>query len=166
MGRMMRRITLVLGAVLFAGGWGLTRYLDAQQLASGSSAGTLWREGVRRTTVSMKPSPTPPIVHQLDADLLGRTIDEARAPDAAPSVEQVFQILDESGVAPGHGRDLPTVSRTSQVMLPVRTLYLGGVIAMVAGALLIALIVPLGRNSGTTAQLPIDPGPRLRLRGP
>lgn len=43
----LRRGAFALGAVLLAGGWGLTGYVDARQQAAGVDAANQWRDGVR-----------------------------------------------------------------------------------------------------------------------
>lgn len=52
----LRRLAFTAGAVMLAGGWGMTGYVDANQQAAGVDAGARWLEGVRATTASVRPS--------------------------------------------------------------------------------------------------------------
>ncbi len=52
----LRRLAFTAGAVMLAGGWGMTGYVDANQQAAGVDAGARWLEGVRATTATVRPS--------------------------------------------------------------------------------------------------------------
>ena len=52
----LRRLAFTTGAVLLAGGWGMTGYVDANQQAAGVDAKAYWTEGVREATASIRPS--------------------------------------------------------------------------------------------------------------
>ncbi len=166
---MIRRLAFVVGAALLIGGWAVTKYIDAHQMAAGPKAGLLWREGVRRAAVSMQPSSPAPVIQMEDSTILDLTLDEALDPEVAPSVEQVFQILDESrGSRSAPARETKPVRVMRQVVPPLQSLYLGSLLVMAAGGVLMALTVPLGRRGRRQAftSEPVEPMPRLRLRGP
>ena len=52
----IRRLAFTAGAVLLAGGWGMTGYVDANQQAAGVDAKAHWNEGIREATASIRPS--------------------------------------------------------------------------------------------------------------
>ncbi len=52
----LRRLAFTAGAVMLAGGWGMTGYVDANQQAAGVDAGVRWIEGIRATTATVRPS--------------------------------------------------------------------------------------------------------------
>lgn len=116
----LRRLAFTAGAVLLAGGWGLTGYVDANQQAAGVDAAARWNEGVRATTATMRPSAPD-----------GVEADELSAPATA------FEI-------------------TRQVRPPSSVLYLLGVVAMMAGAGLMALTRPWPGGSTSAAGDPAE----------
>ena len=52
----LRRLAFTAGAVLLAGGWGVTGYVDANQQAAGVDAAVRWNEGIRTTTATVRPA--------------------------------------------------------------------------------------------------------------
>ncbi len=108
----LRRLAFTAGAVLLAGGWGMTGYVDANQQAAGVDAGARWYEGVRETTASVRPSVP-----------VGAVVDGLSRPTTVLKPASVFEI-------------------TRQVTPPWSVLYLLAVAAMMAGAGLMALTAP------------------------
>ncbi len=81
----LRRLAFTAGAVLLAGGWGMTGYVDANQQAAGVEAGARWHEGVRATMASVQPSVP-----------VGAMVDESSAP--ANAFEITRQVTPPSSV--------------------------------------------------------------------
>lgn len=108
----LRRLTFTAGAVLLAGGWGMTGYVDANQQAAGDEARARWNDGVRATTATVRPSVP-----------VGAVVDELSAPANVIEPANMFEI-------------------TRQVTPPSSVQYLLGVAAMMAGAGLMALTAP------------------------
>ncbi len=106
-----------IGAILLMGGWGLTGYVDAYQHAAGAAAGVRWREGEQETTATLRRS----------------TPLRTRAPGGSDGA-----IGDQNPEA----RTRQGISLTRQVLPPSSWLYALGVVVMMAGAGLMALMVP------------------------
>jgi len=113
----IRRIMFTIGAILLMGGWGLTGYVDAYQHAAGAAAGVRWREGEQETTATLRRS----------------TPLRTRAPGGSDG-----SIGDQKPEA----RTRQGISLTRQVLPPSSWLYALGVVVMMAGAGLMALMVP------------------------
>ena len=123
----IRRIVFTIGAMLVMGGWGLTGYVDAYQHAAGAAAGVRWREGEQATTATL----------QRSAPVRTDVPDGPDGPDG---------FMADGEPAPRSR----TVSRqaaaamqlTRQVLPPSSWLYALGVVTMMTGAGLMALMVP------------------------
>ena len=126
----IRRIMFTIGAMLLVGGWGLTGYVDAYQHAAGSAAGELWRDGEQATTASMRRSDPPrePTAEPVAGSVAG----SVAGPDAPPT-----RIESRPRVTKPKGMEL-----TRQVTPPSSWLYALGVMIMMGGAGLMALMVP------------------------
>ncbi len=118
----IRRIVFTIGAMLLMGGWGLTGYVDAYQYAAGSAAGVRWREGEQATTATLRHS-APVRTDGPDGFMAGD--------DPAP---QRTRIASRPAAAAMH--------LTRQVLPPSSWLYALGVVVMMTGAGLMALMVP------------------------
>ncbi|MCH8917603.1 MAG: hypothetical protein IIC52_06070 [Proteobacteria bacterium] len=116
-----------IGAMLLMGGWGLTGYVDAYQHAAGAAAGVRWREGEQETTATLRRS-TPLRTHVPDGS-------DGSIAGGDQTHEARTRITSRSP-APQE------ISLTRQVLPPSSWLYALGVVVMMAGAGLMALMVP------------------------
>ena len=123
----IRRIVFTIGAMLLMGGWGLTGYVDAYQHAAGAAAGVRWREGEQETTATLRRS-TPLRTHVPDGS-------DGSIAGGDQTHEARTRITSRSP-APQE------ISLTRQVLPPSSWLYALGVVVMMAGAGLMALMVP------------------------
>ncbi len=120
----IRRIMFTIGAMLLMGGWGLTGYVDAYQHAAGAAAGVRWREGEHATTATLRQS-TPARTNVPDGPI----------PPGDPTPQPRTRITSRSPAPKG-------LSLSRQVLPPSSWLYALGVVVMMAGAGLMALMVP------------------------
>ena len=120
----IRRIMFTIGAMLLMGGWGLTGYVDAYQHAAGAAAGVRWREGEQETTATLRRS-APPRTNTPD----GAVAQGNPAPDTRTRITSRLPAAKE-------------FSLTRQVLPPSSWLYALGVMIMMGGAGLMALMVP------------------------
>ena len=120
----IRRIMFTIGAMLLMGGWGLTGYVDAYQHAAGAAAGVRWREGEQETTATLRRS-KPARNTAPDGSVAGG--------DPAPDARSRMKSLSAAS---------KQLSLTRQVLPPSSWLYALGVMIMMAGAGLMALMVP------------------------
>ncbi len=115
-----------IGAMLLVGGWGLTGYVDAYQYAAGSAAGDLWRDGQQATTATMRRSAPPRTETPVAGPVAGT--------EAAPT-----RIEPRTRTPKPKPKGLEL---TRQVTPPSSWLYALGVVIMMGGAGLMALMVP------------------------
>ncbi len=120
----IRRIMFTIGAMLLMGGWGLTGYVDAYQHAAGAAAGVRWREGVQETTASLRQSK--PARKAVPAGSVA-------GGDPTPETRSRMKSLAAAQ---------KQLTLTRQVLPPSSWLYALGVVIMMAGAGLMALMVP------------------------
>ena len=120
----IRRIMFTIGAMLLVGGWGLTGYVDAYQYAAGSAAGDLWRDGQQATTATMRRSAPARTETPVAGPVAGT--------EAAPT-----RIEPRPRMPKPIGLEL-----TRQITPPSSWLYALGVVIMMGGAGLMALMVP------------------------
>lgn len=113
-----------IGAMLLMGGWGLTGYVDAYQHAAGAAAGVRWREGEQETTASLRQSK--PARKAVPAGSVA-------GGDLAPETRSRMKSLAAAQ---------KQLTLTRQVLPPSSWLYALGVVIMMAGAGLMALMVP------------------------
>jgi hypothetical protein len=149
----LRRILFAGGAVLLAGGWGLTGFVDQHQQASGDEAFVWWVEGVDLS----EDSPNFPMM-----------VTRRARSGGSPSLEQVFQMLESDGspTAAEVATPVQVQAEVGRAVLPSMWLYLAAVTAMAAGAGLMGFAAPWrGCDEGveykSSAHLPL----RLQ-RGP
>jgi hypothetical protein len=153
MASILRRILFAAGAMLLAGGWGLTGFVGQHQQAAGDDAYDWWVEGV-----------------VLSDDGRQAAVAAARSTrgGGSPSLEQVFQMLESDGGASSAVESTPPQGPTemSRAVWPSMLVYLIGVAAMAVGAGLMGLSAPWrgcddGGDFNSAAQMPL----RLQ-RGP
>ncbi|MHC5009013.1 MAG: hypothetical protein ACYTGF_16835 [Planctomycetota bacterium] len=125
----VRRILFAAGAVLLAGGWGLTGFVDQHQHAAGDEAFVWWVEGVDLS----EDSPNFPMM-----------VTRSTRTGDSPSLEQVFQMLesDGSGSAAEVSTPVQAQADVDRAVLPSMWLYLAAVTAMAAGAGCMGLAAP------------------------
>ncbi|MHC4129115.1 MAG: hypothetical protein ACYSUA_13270 [Planctomycetota bacterium] len=150
----LRRFLFAAGAVLLAGGWGLTGFVGQHQQAAGDDAFEWWVEGVEL-------SDDGPLPH------IAMAPSSARA-GGSQTLEQVFHMLETDGGASTSAAATPPQAPegTSRALWPSMWLYLAAVAAMAVGAGVMVLGAPwLGGDDGaayeSAAQMPL----RLQ-RGP
>jgi len=126
----LRRFLFAAGAVLLAGGWGLTGFIGQHQQAAGDDAFEWWVEGVEL-------SDDGPLPH------IAMAPSSARA-GGSPTLEQVFQMLESDGGASSPAAAPPpqTPGGESRALWPSMWLYLAAVAAMAVGAGLMGLGAP------------------------
>jgi hypothetical protein len=149
----VRRILFAVGAVLLAGGWGLTGFVDQHQQAAGDEAFVWWVEGVDLS----EESPNFPVM----------VTRRARA-GGSPSLEQVFQMLesDGSGAAAEDAAPAPVQAEEGRALWPSMCVYIAAVTAMAAGAGLMGLAAPWrGCDEGVEYESTANTPLRLQ-RGP
>ena len=145
----LRRILFAVGAVLLAGGWGLTGFVDQHQQAAGGEAFGWWVEGVDLS----EDNPNFPVMAT-----------RSTRSDDAPTLEQVFQMLESDGSGTSTEVVTPAQAQAgvTRAVWPSMWLYLAAVTAMAAGAGLMGLAAPWrGYDDGveyeSTAQVPLRP---------
>jgi hypothetical protein len=125
----VRRILFAVGAVLLAGGWGLTGFVDQHQQAAGDEAFVWWVEGV-----------------DLSADSPNFSVMATRRARSggSPSLEQVFQMLESDGSGTDDTEATPAQVQAEGggAVWPSMCVYLAAVAAMAAGAGLMGLAAP------------------------
>jgi len=132
----IRRIVFTIGAMLLMGGWGLTGYVDAYQHAAGAAAGIRWREGEQATTATMRPSA--PVRTEVPA-----ASDGSNGSNGSDGTEGSVAGGDPTTETPiASRRPAAPVHLTRQVLPPSSWLYALGVVVMMTGAGLMALMVP------------------------
>ena len=149
----VRRILFAVGAVLLAGGWGLTGFVDQHQQAAGDEAFVWWVEGVDLS----EESPNFPLM------ATRRT-----KSGSSPSLEQVFQMLenDGSGAAAEEATPAQAPAEAGRVLWPSMCVYIAAVTAMAAGAGLMGLAAPWrGCDDGVEYESAANTPLRLQ-RGP
>jgi len=126
----LHRILFAAGAVLLAGGWGLTGFVDQHQQAAGDEAFVWWVEGV-----------------DLSEDSPNFSVMATRRTKSggSPSLEQVFQMLegDGSGTDDKDSTPVQVQAEAGGAVWPSMWVYLTAVAAMAAGAGLMGLAAPL-----------------------
>jgi hypothetical protein len=125
----LRQILFAVGAVLLAGGWGLTGFVDQHQQAAGDEAFVWWVEGV-----------------DLSEDSPGLPVMATRRTGSggSPSLEQVFQMLegDGSGTDDKDATSGQVQAEAGRAVWPSMWVYLAAVTAMAAGAGLMGFAAP------------------------
>jgi hypothetical protein len=125
----LRRILFAVGAVLLAGGWGLTGFVDQHQEAAGDEAFVWWVEGVDLS----EDSPNFPIMAT-----------RSTRSGNSPSLEQVFQMLESDGGGTPTKVAEPARAQAgvSRAVWPSMWVYMAAVAAMAGGAGLMGLAAP------------------------
>ena len=145
----IRRIMFTIGAMLLMGGWGLTGYVDAYQYAAGAAAGDRWREGEHATTATLRRS-TPARTHVPDGSIAGG--------------DQTQEARTRTTPRSSAGKEIPL---TRQVLPPSSWLYALGVVVMMAGAGLMALMVPWrGARMAAVAEAVAEAVPQQHYESP
>ena len=143
----VRRILFALGALLLAGGWGLTGFVDQHQQAAGDEAFVWWVEGVDLSA----DSPNFPVMAT-----------RSTPSDDSPTLEQVFEMLGTDGN--GTSTEVATQPRAqaevTRAVWPSMWVYIAAVVAMATGAGLMGLAAPWrGYDDGveyeSSAQMPL-----------
>jgi hypothetical protein len=148
----LRRLLFAAGAMLLAGGWGLTGFVGQNQHVAGDDAYEWWFEGVELSPDGPQPY---------------RALAQTGRAGASPTLEQVFQMLESDGGGSSPSADPPQPpADDGRTLWPLMRGCLLGVAAMVVGAGVMGLAAPWreaddGGDYGSTAHMPL----RLQ-RGP